>query len=109
MDPFCNFLFMCVRCCAVVSIPCSFVITCWKGLTYWLSWLCVFFLCICHFSIRCPGSGVEFDSIPDLCLLLYFAFMPEPWTFSQFVQFGISLYHIASMHGEPNGTCHSYQ
>ena len=50
-----------------------------------------------------------FDSIPDLCLLLYFAIMPEPWKFSQFVQFGISLYHIASMHDKPNGISHFYQ
>ena len=36
----------------VLTVPCSLVITCWKGLTSYLSYLCVMFPRVfCHFPI----------------------------------------------------------
>ena len=66
-----NFL-ICVSCHTVLSVPCSLVVTCWEGLTPWLS-TCEVFLCFSHFPILCPGSSVVFNSmdswyVPSLLL-----------------------------------------
>ena len=44
MDRFCKLCFMVV--CAVVSVPCSFVTTCWERANF----LAVVFVVFCHFS-----------------------------------------------------------
>ena len=50
-------LFFICLCHIVLSVSCSLAVTCWKGLTSWLS--CMWrFVIFCHLSIRCPGSGV---------------------------------------------------
>ena len=47
---------------AVLSVRCSHVVTCWEGLTSWLS--CVWsFVVFCHFPVWCPGLGVVLDCI----------------------------------------------
>ena len=58
-------------CNSVLSVLSScLVITCWERADSWL--FCVrCFLCVCHFSIWCPGLGMVLDCI-DLRLLLYF-------------------------------------
>ena len=58
---------------AVLSVPCSLVITCCHRKSWPLgSLVCDVFLCFCQFPIWCLRSDVVLDvSIPDLCLLLY--------------------------------------
>ena len=61
----------------ILSVPCSLVITCWEraGL---LALLCDVSLCLCHFQIRCSGSGVVLDCIdssPLPSLLLFIGFL----------------------------------
>ena len=50
-------------CHAVLSVPCSLVLTCWERadllVLLYVMISCVFF----HFLIWCPGSGVVFDYI----------------------------------------------
>ena len=66
---------ICVSClsllyCLVCSLqPCGHLL----GKNWSLGFLVAdVFLCVCHFPIWCPGSGVVLDlSIPDLCHLPY--------------------------------------
>ena len=41
---------------------CSLVVTCWER-TDLMALLYVTLSCVCHFPIRCPGSGVVLDCI----------------------------------------------
>ena len=56
-----------VSCHTVLSVPCGLVVTCWEG-----SLVCDGFLCFCHFSIWCPGSGVVFEKLLAFCYHLCF-------------------------------------
>ena len=49
------------KCYAVLSVPCTLVITCckWAGPAL----LCIVFLCFCHFPIRCSWSGMVLECI----------------------------------------------
>ena len=48
------FLFLVYLCYAVLSVPCSLVITCWERADLALgSFVCCVFLCFCHFPIWC--------------------------------------------------------
>ena len=40
------FVFRICLCHAVMSVPCVLVVTCWEGLTSWLSCVCVMFSCV---------------------------------------------------------------
>ena len=54
------FFYFCVFLChIVVSVSCSLVVTCWERADL----LADVLLCLYHFSIRCPGSGVLLDCI----------------------------------------------
>ena len=57
MDHFLDMLYVGV-CCAVVSVPCSLVVTCWDRLTSWLSCLlpkCVLF----HNGVKSEVDAVK--------------------------------------------------
>ena len=60
MDQFCYLCFV------FVMISCLFIAALWspagRGLTSWLL-VCDVFLCFCHFTMWCPGSGVVLDCI----------------------------------------------
>ena len=58
-------------CCAVMSVSCSLVFTCWEGLTSWLS--CVVFSCdFVTFYYSVPGQiRYLIVLIPDLSPPLY--------------------------------------
>ena len=73
---------------AVLSVPCSLMVTCW---TSWLSLRGIFFL-FCHFPVWFPGSGVA--SIPD------FRFFPY------FVRSTTYLYAIMTLTGDFTQECH---
>ena len=65
-------------CYAVLSVPCSLVITCWKRADP-LALLCVVFSCVCVFFVTFPYGFLGhvsylIVSIPVLCLPLYFLF-----------------------------------
>ena len=51
-------------CYAVLSVPSSLMITCWEGLTSWLSCVLCF---LCFYGVLCHGWYLI-----DLCLPLYF-------------------------------------
>ena len=63
-------------CYAVMSVPCSLVITCWERADL-LTLLCVMFPCVfVTFPYSVPGQvWYSIVSIPDICLLLDFAFV----------------------------------
>ena len=67
------FVFRVCLCYTFVSVPCSFVITCWERADL-LALLCVMFLCVfVTFSYGVPGQvWYLIVSNPDLCLLPYF-------------------------------------
>ena len=49
-------------CHSFLSVQCSLVVTCWKGLTSWLP--CVWrFVAFCHFPVWCPWLGGVLDCI----------------------------------------------
>ena len=66
---FCGSFLLFVRVsCVSVILFCVFLTALWspaeKGLTSWLSFLYVmFFLCLCHFLIWCPGPDVVFHCV----------------------------------------------
>ena len=55
-------------CRAVLSVPCSLVVTCWDRADL-LALLYLMFLVFCHFPLWWPGSGVIIDCIDSLLLL----------------------------------------
>ena len=59
-------------CYAILSVPCSLVITCWERAGF-LAFLCVMFSCIVvTFPYDVPGQvWYLIVSIPDLCLLYF--------------------------------------
>ena len=55
------YLFICVSCRAVLSVPCSRLVTCWECADL-LTLLFVMFSCVfVTFPIWCPGSSAVFD------------------------------------------------
>ena len=59
-------------CYAVLSVPCSLVITCWEKVDL-LAFLCVVFFVFWHFPYGVLRQvRYLIVSIPDLCLPLYF-------------------------------------
>ena len=66
------FIFYVCLCYAVLSVPCSLVVTCWERADL-LALLCVVFSCLC--VTFPPGVSDQvwylIVSIPDLCLPLY--------------------------------------
>ena len=45
-----------------LSVDCSLVVTCWEGLTSWVS--CMWcFIVFCHYPVWCLGSGAVLDCI----------------------------------------------
>ena len=74
---FCTFLWIFFVVC-ILCLPLLYCLLCYlqscdhlleKGLPI-CSLACDVFLCLCHFPIWCPGSGVELNSI-DFCSLLF--------------------------------------
>ena len=55
MDRFCYMLHVGV-CCAVLSVPCSLVVTCWEK-TDLLAVVCVLFSFVLSLSQMCPGPN----------------------------------------------------
>ena len=72
-------MFRVCLCYTVLSVPCSLVITCWERADL-LAHLCVMFSCVfVTFQYCVPGQVYYLDvSIPDLCILPYFAIIPNP-------------------------------
>ena len=80
MDPFLLFMFHVYLCYAVVSVPCSLVITCWErafqsgilGQVWYLIvstlFSVVFFFVFCHLPIWCSESGMVLDCIDSRSL-----------------------------------------
>ena len=58
------FMFHVWLCYAVLSVPCSLVITCWESADL------LALLCFCHFPIWCPGTG---PIIARLAITIMFA------------------------------------
>ena len=60
MDPFLLFMLHFYPCCAVLSVPCSIMVTCWERADFF-ALLCVVyvFLCFCHFPKLYNGSGMD--------------------------------------------------
>ena len=76
MDPLCClFSHLSLLCCVVFSLQSSDNLL-RKGWPLG-SLVCDIFLCFCHFPIWCLESSLVLDyiSIPDLCLLLYFVIL----------------------------------
>ena len=67
MDHLCYLCFVC--CHAFASVNCCLVVTCWKTADP-LALVCDVSLCVFHFPMWYPGSGVV--SIPDLYCFSYF-------------------------------------
>ena len=69
MDPFCYLYYLYY---AVLSVPCSLVITCWERADL-LALLCVMFYCVFVTFLYCVSGQVWYlnASIPDLCLFYF--------------------------------------
>ena len=59
---FCSTFFCTTFFFAFGDVYCSLAVTCWEKADF-LALLCVMFFVLCHFPIRCPGSGVVLDCI----------------------------------------------
>ena len=71
----CFFRYLCYP---VLSVPCSFVITCWKRADLLaLGW--DVYLCFVTFQCGIPGQvWYLIVSVPDICLLPYFNASKDP-------------------------------
>ena len=70
-----SFSVICFSCPTGLSVPCSLVVTCWEGLTSWLScmWYFLVFLSLSHnlYGVLCQVWYL-IVWIPYMCLLPYF-------------------------------------
>ena len=57
MDQFCYLCFV------FLSVHCSLVVTCWERADLLALLYVMFFVCLRHFPMWCPGSGVVLDCI----------------------------------------------
>ena len=62
MDPFLLFMFHVCLCYAILSVPCSLVITCWEKVDL-LVLLCIVFFCILSLSHMVSRPGVVLGCI----------------------------------------------
>ena len=79
-----DFFVICICLChTVMSVSCSGVVICWER-AYLLALLHVMFSCCCFVTFLCGVMGQLWYlivSIPDICLLSYFAELTELNTF----------------------------